>query len=137
MPEDINAEEYREAAKFIENAFLEALTTYADISFTPAIGDLYNFPRPTTEARAAQRGLGLLRQQADEVVAILHALAAAADNRLPVPSVLKLRVEPYVQAFRTREQRPLNAEGNDVKGQRKSATRKGKKNRSEHRRPTR
>ncbi len=90
---------YREIAKFVENTSLEALTAYSEISFTPVIGGMQYFPRPSSEARAAERGFSLLREHVDEVVAILYALAAAADNKLPVPPVLALRVKPYVDAF--------------------------------------
>jgi hypothetical protein len=111
MPEErIDPREYREAARFIENAALEAFTFYSEISLTPVVGDLQYFPRPTAEARAAERGLLLLREQADEVVATLYALAAAAEQSAaengppPVPLVLRLLVLPYVEAFRKRGQ---------------------------------
>ena len=100
---------YREVAKFVENTTFETLTAYSEISFTPVIGAMQYFPRPSSEARAAERGLSLLREQVDEAVAILYALAAAVDNRLPVPDVLAARVQPYVEIFLARKRQPVSA----------------------------
>jgi hypothetical protein len=63
-------------------------------------GDLKTFPRPSSEARAAERGLDVLRQDTDEVVTALYALSAALDNDLDVPHVLLMPVLPYIDAFR-------------------------------------
>ncbi|HZA23703.1 MAG TPA: hypothetical protein VFA32_14080 [Dehalococcoidia bacterium] len=39
----------------------------------------------------------------DEVVAELYALAAAIYNRLPVPPILQVRVQPYIDTFRAQQ----------------------------------
>jgi hypothetical protein len=77
------------------------------------------FPRPSSEARAAERGLSLLREQVDEAVAILYALAAATDNRLPVPDVLAARVQPYVDIFLTRKRQTGSPPGKKTKREKK------------------
>ena len=100
MPPQLDPNELREVAKFVMETSLEALQAYSEISFPPVVGNLQNFPRPSLEGRAAQQGFGVLREEVEEAVAALYALAAAIDNRLPVPLPLQVRLQPYIDAFR-------------------------------------
>jgi hypothetical protein len=93
--------ELREAARFLEETSLDALDGYSDIDFAPVIGDLQNFPRPSPEARTAQRGFDVLREGIDDAVAALHALAAALESGRDVPPALIAVVQPYLEVFRT------------------------------------
>jgi hypothetical protein len=96
----ITAQELRQVAEFVENTILETLASYSDISFPLVHGDLKTFPRASAESRAAERGVDVLRQDAEEVVTALHAIAAAMDNDLDVPRVLLVPLLPYIEAFR-------------------------------------
>jgi hypothetical protein len=100
MPQQLDPNELREVAKFVAETSLEALTAYSELSFPPVVGNLQDFPRPSLEGRAAQQGFVVLREEVEEAVAALHALAAAIDHRLPVPPALQVRVQPYVNAYR-------------------------------------
>ncbi len=126
MAEQINPREYRDVARFVEETSLDALTAYSEITFTPAIGDLQYFPQPAPDMRAAERGFALLHQQVGEVVAILHALATAAEKKLPIPTVLVVRVRPYVEAFRNRDRPEQNGNRADAGGEDKPRPRKNK-----------
>jgi hypothetical protein len=96
----ITAQELRRVAEYVEDTVLETLASYSDISFPLAHGDLKTFPRPSAESRAAQRGIDVLRQDTEEAVTALYAIAAAMDNDLDVPQVLLVPLLPYIEAFR-------------------------------------
>jgi len=102
MEEDrrILAQELRQVAEYVESTGLDALASYSDISFPLVRGDLKTFPRPSAEARAAERGFDVLRQDTDAAVTALYALSAALDHELDVPQALLVPVMPYIEAFR-------------------------------------
>jgi hypothetical protein len=99
--ERITAQELRQVAEYVEDTILETLANYSDISFPLVHGDLKTSPRASAESRAAQKGFDILRQNTEEAVTTLHALAAAMDNDLDVPQVLLLPFRPYIEAFRS------------------------------------
>lgn len=97
------AQELRRVAEFVETTSLDALDTYSDIPFPLVHGDLKTFPRSSPEARAAERGFDVLRQDTEAVVTTLYALAAAMDNNLEVPEALLVPVLPYIEMFRVEQ----------------------------------
>ncbi len=101
-PEEL-ARELRGAARFLEDIALTAVVSYSDIEFPLRPGDLKEFPRPSAEDEAAIQGLEVLRQSIEEAVAALDALAAASEDGREVPPALLVFVQPYLDAFRSRD----------------------------------
>ncbi len=134
MELELNAKLYRTTAKFIEDKILGELTieTSSELGnpFIPVIGDLQYFPQPASEAVAAQRGFRLLRIQLNEVVAMLYAIAAAAEvekdkEKLVVLGLFAIRLQPYVDYFRK-----LSVQKEDNTSDKKTVTKKGIKSRT-------
>ena len=103
MNQEPRAEELRNAARFVEDEILDPLADLSNVSFALVVGGAKDFPRPAPEGEAVKRGVEVLREEAQDAVAALHALAAARDNDLPVSSALLASVQPYIEAFRTAE----------------------------------
>jgi hypothetical protein len=101
-PEEL-ARELREAARFFEDVALSAVFSYSDIEFPLRPGDLKDFPRPSAEGEAALQGLEVLQESIEEAVAVLNALAAASEDGREVPPALLVFVQPYLDAFRSRD----------------------------------
>ncbi len=96
--------EHRKTAEFVQNTFREKLEGYSDASSTPVVGGAQYFPRSTSGGRTAERVTHVLRRDADELVAVLHALADAEERESPAPAALEVflqvRGKPYIQALR-------------------------------------
>ncbi len=93
-------DELRRAAAYLEETSLDDIAGFADIAFPLVSGDLKEFGRPSPEARAAQQGFDVLREDLERTAASLYALAAVLETDRDVPTVLLLRVQPYIDAFR-------------------------------------
>jgi len=104
MEQRISSEELRSAARFAEETNLGALADISEVSFSPVRGDLRAFPRPEPESQTVELGIDVLRRNTEEAVAVLHALAAALDNELPVPPTLFGPVQPFIDAYRAAEE---------------------------------
>jgi hypothetical protein len=94
--------ELRAAARYIEEVALSALASYSEIPINVYSGSLEQFPQPSQPDMAAQNGILGLRQSIERVVSALYTLALAAENGLPVPPVLLIQLEPYLEAFRSK-----------------------------------
>jgi hypothetical protein len=119
MDEELSPDTLRNAARYLEEAPLEALAGYAELSFPPVTGDLYSFPRSSPELRAAVRGFEHLREELNKAVAVLYALANVRERGLPVPAGLDVLALPYIDAYE-RSLRAGDADGNaglDVQSQ--------------------
>jgi hypothetical protein len=117
MEREIGAEELREVAHFVEES-LVALADISDISFPLVSGDLRRFPRQTAEGEAFEQGVEFLREDAEEALASLRALAVAQaaveqdpERALPVPPALFASVRPYIEEFRRAEGQPPSENG--------------------------
>ena len=102
----VSSRELRETARYLEDTALDALASYADITFPLSVGNARFFPRERPEDQVAQRGVAVLQESIEQVVASLYALAAALDNNLAVPPALLVSVQPYIDAFRATQKRP-------------------------------
>lgn len=96
---EITAQELRNTAQFVEDSILDTVADYSSIRFPFTQGDLKDFPRLAPQDQAARQGFIILREAAEQAITILYALAAALDNNLPVPPVLRVSVQPYIIAF--------------------------------------
>ena len=90
----------RAVARYLEDDVLAVLISYADITFPPAVGNLQYFPRAAPDDQAAARGREVLESQIVDAVAALYALAVAIERNLPVPPVLLVSLQPYIDAGR-------------------------------------
>jgi hypothetical protein len=109
MAEQVNSETLRNVAMMIERKALTDLSQFGDFEAVPVIGDMQYFPRATPEARAAQIGFRLLREVTDDVVAMLYALAEAADRKVPLSeSPLLVLVRPYIALYELLQTRGEN-----------------------------
>jgi hypothetical protein len=107
MAEQMNGALFRQVAQAIEQRALTDLNNTGDVEAAPVIGDMQYFPRATPEARAAQSGFRLLRERTDDAVAMLYALAEAADRNVPLAdSPLLVLVKPYIDLHQLQRQRP-------------------------------
>ena len=97
-----NGDELRSAARYTEEVALSALASYSEIPIDLVSGSVEQFPQPSQPDLAAQGGIVALRQLIERVVSSMYALALAADKGLPVPPVLWIEVQPYLDAFRSR-----------------------------------
>jgi hypothetical protein len=120
MNQDPRSEELRQTARFIEEEILDPLANLSDLSFVLVEGGAKDFPRPAPEDRAVERGAEILREDAQDAVAALYALAAARDNGFPDSPALLASLQPYIEAFRTAEgqtgseENPDQTEGNST-----------------------
>jgi hypothetical protein len=125
MEPGITAEKLRDTARFVEEEILATLDDLSDVSYPLVVGGAKQFPRPAPEDRAAERGVELLRKDAEDAVAALHALAVALDPELELRGVpallaaLQPSVQPFIDAFQasegqssTSEDGPDQTEGN-------------------------
>ena len=112
MEQRISAEELRSVARFVEES-LVTLADISDISVPLVSGGLREFPRQAPEGEAVEQGVEVLRENAEEAVASLRALAAARDNGIPVPPALLAPVQWYIEAFRRTEGQPTSENGPD------------------------
>jgi hypothetical protein len=97
--QEITAQELRNTAQFVEDSILDTVADYSTIRFPLTQGDLKDFPRLAPQDQAARQGFMILRESAEQAIAILYALAAALDNNLPVSPALLVSVQPYITAF--------------------------------------
>lgn len=97
--QNLNAIHLRAAARSIEEAAFSALASYSDIPIDVFSGSLAQFPQPSQPDLAAQDGIVALRQSLERVVSSIYALALAAESGLPVPPVLLIPLQPYLDAF--------------------------------------
>jgi hypothetical protein len=100
--ERIDSAELRAAARYTEEVGLSALASYSEIPINVYAASLERFPQPSQGDSAAQDGIFALRQSVERAVSAMHALALAADNRLPIPPVLLIPLKPYLDAFRSK-----------------------------------
>ena len=116
MAEQVNGELLRNVATVIERRALADLNDVGDFEAVPVVGDMQYFPRAAPEARAAQMGLRLLRERTDEVVAMLYALAEAADRKVPLSeSPLLVLLRPYIALYERLQQRRESVGATDPK----------------------
>jgi hypothetical protein len=117
MEEELTAEKLRNTARFVEEQILAALDNLSDVSFPLVAGGAKDFPRPAPEDRAAQQGVEVLREEAEDAVAALHALALALDPELELPgadallAVSQPSVQPFIDAFQVAEGQPPSENG--------------------------
>ncbi len=95
-----SGEELRNTAFLFEVAAGESL---ADLSFPLSTGNLQEFPRPSSELRAAEEGLAILRDSAERVASMLQALAVAREQGREIPPILRAAVEPFIAAVRAQQ----------------------------------
>jgi hypothetical protein len=118
MEQEITPEKLRNTARFVEEEIVAELDELSDVAFPLVAGGLKDFPRPAPEDRAAERGVEVLREEAEGAAAALYALAVALDNELPVSPALRASVQPFIDAFQaaegqsTSENGPNQTEGN-------------------------
>jgi len=98
----VDSAELRAAARFTEDVALSALASYSGIPIKVFSGSLEQFPQPSQPDLAAQEGFRVLRQSIEGAVSSLHALALAAERGLPIPRVLLIPLQPYLEAFRSK-----------------------------------
>jgi hypothetical protein len=113
MDQEITAEELRNTARFVEEEILPVLDELSDVAFPLVAGGAKDFPRPAPEDRAAQQGVEVLREEAEDAVAALHALAVALENELPVSPASRTSVQPYIDAFHRAQEQPTSENGPD------------------------
>jgi hypothetical protein len=101
----------RETARFLQETASDVFSLYSDLTFPLVTGDLRRFPQQSPEDQAAEQGIGVLREDIARVTAQLYALAAALDNRLPVPPIVLISVQPYIEAYLA--SRPANQDQED------------------------
>jgi hypothetical protein len=111
MEQEITPEELRNTAHFVEEEILDTLADLSDVTFPLVVGGAKDFPRPAPEGRAVDQGVDVLREEAEDAVAALHALATALENELPVPPALRASVDPFIDAFRRAEGQPPSENG--------------------------
>jgi len=104
---EITADDLRRVARFLRETVLDPLSDFDDIDFPLVIGDGRRFPQPSSEDRAAEQGLEVLRMFMEQAVAALFALAAIFDRSpddIPLPpdirTALLVPVQRYIDAFR-------------------------------------
>ncbi|MEJ7655116.1 MAG: hypothetical protein WKH64_18160 [Chloroflexia bacterium] len=103
---EYGADDYRDAARSLEEVGLDTVSSYAEMTFAPVdTGDSKDFPRATTDEQAASHGFAVLSEKINEAVAVLHALAAAADDGRDVPPELLVWVRPYLELYTARKGR--------------------------------
>jgi hypothetical protein len=119
MEQEITPQKLRNTARFVEEEILAELAELSDVSFPLVAGGAKDFPRPAPEDRAAEQGVEVLREEAEDAAAALYALAVALENELPVSDALFASVQPYIDAFQasegqssTSEDGPAQTEGN-------------------------
>jgi hypothetical protein len=95
-----SGEDLRDTAYLLEVAAGESL---ADLSFPLSTGNLQEFPRPSPELRAAEKGLETLQDTAARAVSMLHVLAAAREQGLEIPPVLRAAVERFIATVRVHQ----------------------------------
>jgi len=96
---EMEADELRAVADFIEDTALDVIAAADDADFPLAQGDLKVFPRPSPSDRAAQQGLLVLRESAEQAAAALHALAKVRAARGEVAALLP-PFQGYIDAYR-------------------------------------
>jgi hypothetical protein len=99
----VDPAELRAAADYTEEVVLSALASYSAIPIAVYSGSVEQFPRPSQSDMAAQEGILALRHSVERIISSMHALALAAGSGLPVPAVLLIPLQPYLDAFRSRE----------------------------------
>jgi hypothetical protein len=106
MEQEITPQKLRQTARFVEGEILADLDELSDVSFPLVAGGAKEFPRPAPEDRAAQQGVEVLREEAEDAAAALYALAVALEKELPVSDALFASVQPYIEAFQAPEEQP-------------------------------
>lgn len=98
-----SAKELRALAVAFEVAATEGLASLTELEFPLITGNLQEFPRSAPELRAAEQGLEYLSESAERVSAMLAVLAAAREQGLEVPAVLRTTVEPFISALQAQK----------------------------------
>jgi hypothetical protein len=104
MEREITPRKLRETARFVEEEIVAELDELSDVAFPLVAGGAKDFPRPAPEDRAAEQGVEVLREDAEDAVAALYALATALENELPVSDALFASVQPFIDAFEAAEE---------------------------------
>lgn len=113
MEQEITPGELRNAARFAEEEILDALADLSDVSFPLVVGGAKDFPRPAPEDQAAEQGVDVLREDAEDAVAALYTLATALENDLPVSPALLASVQPFIDASHAAEEQSSSENGPD------------------------
>jgi hypothetical protein len=119
MEQEITADKLRDTARFVEEKILAALDALSDVSFPLVAGGARRFPRPAPEGRAAERGVEVLRKDAEDAIAALHALAVALDHERELSgadallAVFQPSVQPFIDAFQASEGQPPSENGSN------------------------
>jgi hypothetical protein len=102
QPGDFDAAELRAAAEFFQNEVLGAIDDLSDMPMPLVRGGSKDFPAPLPEQRAAAQGLSVLRQSAEDAIAVLFAATFALQAGRDVVPGIRVLVRPYLQAYRDR-----------------------------------
>ena len=113
MEQRITPQELRDAARFVYEEILAQIDELSDVAFPLVAGGAKDFPRPAPEDRAAQQGVEVLREEAEDAMAALYALAVALENALPVSDALFASVQPFIDAFEAAEGQTTPENGPD------------------------
>jgi hypothetical protein len=117
MEQEITPQQLRQTARFVEEEILAELDELSDVSFPLVAGGAKDFPRPAPEDRAAEQGVEVLREEAQDAAAALYALAVALENDLSVSDALFASVQPYIDAYQAPEvQSPSENSTNQTEG---------------------
>ncbi len=106
-------QDLRDIARFVEEKILAELDELSDVAFPLVAGGAKDFPRPAPEDRTAEQGVEVLREDAEDAVAALYALATALENELPASDALFASVQPFIEAFEAAEGQPPSENGPD------------------------
>jgi hypothetical protein len=115
MEQQITPQKLRDTARFVNEEILAELDELSDVAFPLVAGGAKDFPRPAPEDRAAQQGVEVLREEAEDAAAALYALAVALENELPVSDALFASVQPFIDAFEAAEGHSTSENGHDQK----------------------
>jgi len=113
MEQEITPQRLRDTARFVEEEILAELDELSDVAFPLVAGGAKDFPRPAPEDRAAQQGVEVLREEAEDTVSALYALAVALENDLPVSDAWFASVQPFIEASQAAERQSTSENGPD------------------------
>jgi hypothetical protein len=113
MEQEITPQRLRDTARFVNEEILAELDELSDVAFPLVAGGAKDFPRPAPEDRAAQHGVEVLREEAEDAVAALYALAVAMENDLPVSDALVASIKPFIGASLAAEEQATSENGPD------------------------
>ncbi len=99
MDENLDPNELRNVARFVEETALAALASYSTVPMPRYSGNLTDFPRASREDQAAEEGIVALREAVKQAVASLYTVAFAIEHKLQVPPALLIPLQPYIDAY--------------------------------------